>query len=164
MNNIVLIGMPGAGKSTVGVVLSKAQGMDFIDTDLLIQKAEGKLLQEIIDEKGIQEFLAIEEKIALNLKTSNSVIATGGSIVYSDKAMNHLKENSTVLYLKLPCRVIEERLSNMHSRGIAMGAGQSLLSLYDERCPLYERYADRIVDCQGRDVEAIITCIQNPTP
>ncbi len=162
MNNIVLIGMPGAGKSTVGVVLSKAQGMDFIDIDLLIQKAEGRLLQEIIDEKGIQEFLAIEEKIALSLKTSNSVIATGGSIVYSDKAMNHLKENSTVIYLKLPCLVIEKRLSNMHSRGIAMGAGQSLLSLYDERCPLYERYADRIVDCEGKDVEAIITCIQNP--
>jgi len=160
MKNIVLVGMPGAGKSTVGVVLSKAMGMDFIDTDLLIQKEEGKLLQEIIDGKGIEEFLRIEERVALKLQVSNSVIATGGSIVYSHEAMEHLRENSTVIYLKLPCQIIHERLSNMKSRGIAMGQGQTLLSLYQERCPLYESYADIFLDCEGKSVEDIITCIQ----
>lgn len=159
MNNIVLIGMPGAGKSTVGVILSKAMGKDFIDTDLLIQKEEGKLLQEIIDAKGIQGFLEIEEKTIISLKAANSVIATGGSVVYSQQAMGHLKKNSTVIYLQLPCSVIEERLSNMQSRGIAMEAGQSLSSLYHERYPLYERYADRSLNCQGKDVEAIVTSI-----
>lgn len=154
--NIVLIGMPGAGKSTIGVLLAKALGMSFIDTDLVIQEREGKLLQEIIDLYGLDEFLKKEENAIVSLNCKSTVIATGGSVVYSEKAMNHLKQNAIVIYLKIEYKEIERRIKNISTRGIAMNKGQSLLDLYNERIPLYERYADIVIDCSGKGMEKII--------
>jgi len=160
VKNIVLIGMPGAGKSTVGVLLAKALGMPFIDTDLKIQEEEGKLLQEIIDTKGIEQFIKIEERVALNLNVKNHVIATGGSIIYGQLAMEHLKKNGLLVYLKLPYKEIERRVKNITTRGIAMAKGQTLLELYKERVILYERYADIIVDCSNKTIEDIVSIIK----
>ncbi len=151
--NIILIGMPGAGKSTIGVLLAKALGKAFIDTDLLIQAKEGRLLQEIINEQGINRFLEIEAETLMRLQTDNSVIATGGSAIYSDQAMAHLKQTGMVVYLKLTYEEIEQRINNMTSRGIAIGQGQSLFDLYQERIPKYERQADLVLDCSGKSIE-----------
>ncbi|HOQ16677.1 MAG: shikimate kinase [Epulopiscium sp.] len=155
--NIVLIGMPGAGKSTIGVLLAKALNMSFLDTDLLIQKKENKLLQEIIEEKGISEFLDIEKNVILEVKVSNTVIATGGSVILRDEAMKHLKKTGFVFYLNLPYKVIQRRLYNIKTRGIAMDKNKGLLDVYKERVPLYEKYADKIIQCAGRNVEDIVT-------
>ncbi|HOM03197.1 MAG TPA: shikimate kinase [Acetivibrio sp.] len=159
--NIVLIGMPGAGKSTVGVLLAKAMKMPFVDTDLLIQQKYNKYLQEIIDEVGVEEFLSIEEKVALELNVKNHVIATGGSMVYSNRALNHLKKDGILVYLQLRYDEIESRLANISSRGIAMEKGQTLIGLYSERVPLYEKHADITVNCSGKDIEAIVAEIKN---
>jgi shikimate kinase len=157
--NIVLIGMPGAGKSTVGVVLAKTLGKAFVDTDLLIQQAERRLLQQIIQTDGVAAFLAAEERVVLQMAVTNAVIATGGSVVYSRAIMAYLKQIGMVIYLQLPFTEIERRITNMTSRGIAIGAGQQLSDLYRERTPLYERYADLTVDCSGLPLEAVITAI-----
>lgn len=154
--NIVLIGMPGAGKSTIGVLLAKTLGMSFIDTDLVIQEREGKLLQDIISLHGIRKFLDIEENAILSLNCKASVVATGGSVVYSEKAMRHLKQNATVVYLKVEYEEIERRITNILTRGIAMDKGQNLVDIYNERLPLYERYADIIIDCSEKGIEDII--------
>jgi shikimate kinase len=140
---IILIGMPACGKSTVGVLLAKRLGYRFVDSDLHIQEAEGKLLQEIIDEQGMNGFLAIEEKVNLDLGTSDSrwVIATGGSAVYSPAAMAHFCEIGTVVYLKLSYKTVRRRLGNFSHRGVVMPEGYTLRRLYDERCALYEQYA-----------------------
>lgn len=151
--NIILIGMPGAGKSTLGVLLAKSLGMDFIDTDILLQQREGKLLQEIIDGCGHDEFLKTEEKVLSTLKCSNSVIATGGSAVYSEKAMSALKDRGYAVYLHVSCGEIEKRLSNIKTRGVIIKAGQSIKDIYDARLPLYMKYADKVVDCEGKDIE-----------
>jgi shikimate kinase len=157
--NLVLIGMPGAGKSTVGVVLAKTLGKMFIDTDLLIQQTMRRLLPQIIREDGVAAFLAGEERTVLQLTANNTVIATGGSVVYSPKAMAHLQRLGMVIYLQLPLADIESRITNMASRGIAIGPGQQLNDLYRERVPLYEKYADMIVDCNGLTLEAVLTAI-----
>lgn len=154
--NLILIGMPGAGKSTVGVLLAKALGKTFIDTDLLIQKNEGRLLQDIINSDGLEKFLVIEEKAILGLNVQNNIIATGGSVVYSRKAMEHLKHNGIAVYLKLGLFKLTQRLKNMRTRGIAMKNGQSLDDLYRERTPLYEKYADITIDCSHKHIEKII--------
>src|SRR4030042_397011 len=154
--NIVLIGMPGAGKSTVGVLLAKTLGMSFIDTDLLIQEKEGRLLQEIIDGDGIKKFLKIEENVVLQVDAENSVIATGGSVIYSKNVINHLKERGKLIYLKLGYDEIERRISNMSSRGIAIGKDQKLIDLYNERIVLYEKYADIIIDCSDATIEDVV--------
>lgn len=159
--NIVLIGMPGAGKSTVGVLLAKAMKMPFIDTDLLIQQKHNKYLQEIINEIGVEKFLYIEEKIALELNVKNHVIATGGSMIYSNSALNHFKKDSMLVYLQLRYDEIERRIANISSRGIAMDKDQTLIALYSERVPLYEKHADITVNCSGKDIEAIVTEIKN---
>jgi len=147
--NIVLIGMAGAGKSTVGVLLAKAMSRAFIDTDLLIQAAEGRRLQDILDREGIDVFRRIEEKHLLVLRAHGAVIATGGSVVYSPAAMAHLKADGTIVYLYLPVDVLEARVTNLDSRGVVMAPGQTFAAVYRERMPLYERYADLTIDCTG---------------
>ncbi|BBL69393.1 shikimate kinase [Methanoculleus chikugoensis] len=154
--NIVLIGMPGAGKSTVGVVLAKSLGMQFIDTDILIQERTGKMLQEILDEDGADAFKRIEEETILSLHSSRAVIATGGSVVRSEAAMAHLKSEGVVVYLEIAYEEMEARLKNITARGILLLPGQSLREMYDERVPLYEKYADLTVACSGEDLESVV--------
>ena len=156
MNNIVLIGMPGCGKSTVGVVLAKRLGMDFTDSDLLIQKKYKETLSSIIDNKGLKEFLRIEDEVNGEIETDNTVIATGGSVVYGKNAMEHLKSIGTVVYLKLDYNVIKSRLGDLKKRGVAMEKGMSLQDLYTERTPLYEKYADITVECNRKQIRQIV--------
>ena len=151
-SNVVLIGMPGAGKSTVGVVLAKILGYKFVDTDLVIQEKEGRLLKEIIADEGNDGFLEIEDRINAQLEAEDSVIAPGGSVVYGENAMRHFKDIATVVYLKASYETINERLSNLEGRGVVLKEGQTLKNLYDERCVLYEKYADVIVDEHGRNL------------
>ncbi len=159
--NIVLTGMPGAGKSTIGVILAKVMKMPFADTDLFIQERKNMTLQEIINSGGIDEFLKTEEQVILELELKNTVIATGGSVVLSEAAMEALGKRGITVYLKLPFEEIEARIKNITTRGIAMGDGQSLQDIYKERRPLYERYADIVIDCMGRDMEEIVSIIKD---
>jgi len=154
--NIVLIGMPGAGKSTVGVVLAKSLGMRFIDTDILIQERTGRMLQAILDEDGPEGFWRIEEETVLSLHAEHAVIATGGSVVCSEAAMVHLKAGGVVVYLEVSYDEMERRLKNITTRGIVLLPGQSLRGMYDERVPLYERYADLTVASSGGDLESVV--------
>ena len=148
-DNITLVGMPGVGKSTAGVLLAKALGYSFLDTDIVLQTREGRKLQDIIDQDGLEAFLFIEERTILSLSCHSHVIATGGSVVYRPRAMAHLKAGGVVCHLDLPPTLLAERLDNLNSRGIAMPPGTSIESLYDERRPLYRRYADHHVSCRG---------------
>ncbi|MGB8219129.1 MAG: shikimate kinase [Methanoregula sp.] len=156
MKNIILIGMPGAGKSTVGVILAKTLGMTFVDTDITIQERTGRLLQEIIDAEGPKAFLKTEEETVLFLSCRNSVIATGGSVVYSGTAMAHLKEEGVVVYLAISFEEMERRLKNITTRGIVLFSGESLFDMYHERVPLYEKYADITVECEREDFEVVV--------
>lgn len=156
MKNIVLIGMPGAGKSTIGVILAKVAGMNFVDADLLIQAREKRLLSRIIEEEGVDGFIAIEERVNAGIQAENSVIATGGSVVYGPKAMEHLREIGTVVYLRLPYEEISARLRNIKGRGVVLKQGQTLRDLYEERTRLYEKYAHIIVDEEGLSVEETV--------
>lgn len=148
-NNIVLIGMPGVGKSTIGVILAKILAYHFLDSDLVIQEREGKRLHQIISEEGCEGFLKIENDVNASLNVDRTIIATGGSAVYGKEAMEHLKEIGEVVYLKADYSTIEKRLGNLEKRGVALKEGQSLKDLYDERTKLYELYADVIVDEKG---------------
>lgn len=152
--NIIMIGMPGCGKSTVGVLLAKALNLNFTDCDLIIQTKKGASLQEIINERGTKGFLEVEEAVLCELEAEDTVLATGGSAVYSERAMKHLAKNAIAVYIKLPYAEIERRLTNLKTRGVAMGEGKTLLDVYNERVPLYERYADVTVDADGLDIEA----------
>ena len=152
-NNIVLIGMPGVGKSTLGVILAKMLGYQFVDTDILIQKQEGRLLREIISEEGVDGFLSIENQVNAELNLDKYVIATGGSVVYGKEAMEHLKEIGTIVYLKLSYNQLEKRLGNLRGRGVVLRDGQTLLDLYKERILLYEKYAEVIVVEDGLSIE-----------
>lgn len=156
MRNLILTGMPACGKSTLGVVLAKTLGMKFVDTDLLIQEVENCKLQEIIDERGMQEFLRIEEKVLSEIEAENSIISTGGSAVYSNKAMKHLGSIGDVVYIKLSLDEIERRLNNIKTRGIAMKPGETLADLYNMRVPLYEKYADITIETEGMGIEESI--------
>jgi len=151
--------MPGVGKSTVGVILAKVLGYQFVDSDLVIQKEEGKLLKEIIAEVGPQGFIEVENRINAGLQVEDSIIATGGSVVYGKEAMEHLKEIGTVVYLSLPFEEINKRLSDIKGRGVVLREGQTLKDLYEERTVLYERYADVRIDETGLNVEATIDAI-----
>lgn len=158
-NNVVLIGMPGVGKSTLGVVLAKELGFEFVDADLLIQKRENRLLKEIIAEDGVDGFLKIENDVNASINTDKTVIATGGSVIYGAEAMEHLKEIGTVVYLKLDYETLDSRLGSLKGRGVVLKDGQTLKSLYEERIPLYEKYADLIVDEQGLNLEETLTSV-----
>jgi len=154
--NVVLIGMPGAGKSTCGVLLAKGTGRPFIDTDVWIQSLEGCRLQEIIDGRGLAAMRAVEEQRVLELDVRGHVVATGGSVVYSEPAMRHLKEGGEVVFLQVGVGVLHERLGDAAERGIVRAPGQSFDDLYTERLPLYRRYADHTIDCNGLDHEAVV--------
>lgn len=149
MKNIIFIGMPAVGKSTVGVVVAKRLGYAFIDTDLLIQKQEGKLLKEIIAESGNEGFLAIENQVNRDLQAERAVISPGGSVVYCEEAMEHFKEIGTIVYLRASYEEIQKRISNAKNRGVVLKEGQTLKDLYEERSILFEKYADYIVDEDG---------------
>ena len=151
MNDIVLIGMPGSGKSTVGVLLAKALGCLFTDVDLLISHRAKKPLQRILDEDGLEAFLALEEEVGSRLRAENTVIATGGSMVISDKAMRHLKTLGTVVYIDVPFEEIERRVTNIKTRGIVFHPNETLADVYRERKPLYERWADLTVMVEATD-------------
>lgn len=154
--NIVLIGMPGVGKSTVGVILAKVLGFQFLDADLLIQQKEGKLLREIIAEVGTDGFIQVENRVNAEIECSKSIIATGGSVVYGQEAMEHLKEIGTVVYLEVPFSTLERRLSDIKGRGVVLKEGQNLHDLYMERTPLYEKYADICVSEEGLNIEQTV--------
>ena len=152
MANVVLIGMPACGKSTVGVLIAKQLGMDFLDTDVVFQVQQARKLQDMIEEIGIDAFLAKEEACVAGLGCDHTVIATGGSVVYGEKAMRHLHENGVVVYIRLPFEKIEKRLCNLATRGVTLRPGQSLRDLYDERIPLYEKEADIVFDPGEKDI------------
>ena len=156
MNNVVLIGMPGSGKSTVGVLAAKALTMDFVDTDLLLQRKAGRPLQQMVDELGTEGFSRVEEACICDLQAHGTVIATGGSVAMEDTAMEHLKENGLVVFLRMPLETLTRRLKNMKTRGIAMEKGQTLRDLYDLRQPAYLKWADAVVDTDGLSVEETV--------
>ena len=154
--NIVLIGMPASGKSTVGVILAKVLGMDFIDTDLVIQQKEDSLLYEIINDRGVEGFLRCEEEALLSINTVNTVIATGGSAVYSERGMKHLSENGAIIYLKVEKDKLFDRLHEIRERGVVLRDGESLDEMYEERSVLYEKYADTIIDEGDSSIEETV--------
>ena len=156
-NTIVLIGMPGAGKSTVGVVLAKKLGCRFVDSDLVIQEKYGKLLHELIEEKGVEGFWQLENDVNASLGEEGCVIATGGSAVYGVEAMERLRKKGIMVYLKLSCEELKMRLGDLNERGVTLRPGQSLEDLYEERCPLYEKYAHLTVECDEKMLREIVT-------
>ena len=186
MRNIVLIGMPGCGKSTVGVVLAKSLGMDFVDSDLVIQSTMGATLAQLIEQHGDDGFRDIENRVNASIDVQNSIIATGGSVVYGAEAMAHLKCIGTVVYLRLTCENITERpaglnrhaagmkvaqplgdvlarqteVDDLHARGVTIKPGWTLRDLYNERCPLYEQYADIVQDCDGLRLRDVVAELQ----
>mgnify|MGYP004522365431 FL=1 len=153
MANIVLIGMPGCGKSTVGVLLAKALGMRFLDTDVVFQAQQGRKLQEMLHEIGIDACLNMDVACVCGIECDHTVIATGGSVVYGKKAMRHLHHNGLIVYIQLPYKEIEKRLSNLATRGVTLREGQTLRDLYDERIPLYEAEADIVFDASHEEIE-----------
>lgn len=164
MKNIILIGMPGVGKSTVGVVIAKRLGYEFLDTDLLIQKQEGCLLKEIIEKKGNAGFLSIENQVNRDIDTCKSIIAPGGSVVYCEEAMEHFKKIGKIVYLQASFATINSRIKNAKNRGVVLKEGQTLLALYRERVRLFERYADITVNedglCLEDTIERVLECFE----
>ena len=158
-DNIILIGMPGSGKSTCGVLAAKALLKNFFDTDLLLQNIEGKRLQDIINENGIDYFNEAEENAILSLDIRGTVIATGGSVVYSEKSMEHLKKLGRVIYLHLDYDTMADRIKNITTRGVVLKEGHTLLDMYNERLSLYEKYADETIICDNLSVEDVVTSI-----
>lgn len=158
-SNIILIGMPGVGKSTIGVILAKILGYRFIDSDLLIQEQEQCLLKNIIDREGVEGFLAIENRVNANICAEHAVIATGGSAIYGSEAMAHLKEIGITVYLQLSYHPLSTRLNNIRGRGVVLKPGQSLEDLYAERIPLYESYADIILNVEDLSVESTLSAL-----
>ena len=156
MSNVILIGMPGVGKSTVGVVLAKKLGYSFTDSDLVIQQETGKLLHQLIEEKGEAGFLMLENEINASLSMDHHVIATGGSAVYGKEAMAHLRKTGCMVYLKLPYKELKERLGDLRERGVVLKEGFTLYDLFEEGSPLYEKYADITVDCSDKQIREIV--------
>ena len=160
MDNIILIGMPGSGKSSVGIVLAKAMGYDFLDADLLIQSREGALLQAILNEHGVEAFLDLESEVISSIQCRRTVIAPGGSCVCRKAAMQHLQSLGTVVYLKLSYEEMENRIHNLATRGIALEPGQTLRDVYDYRAPLYEKYAHLTVETLGMTMEQSAAAVE----
>lgn len=158
MNNIILIGMAGCGKSTIGVLLAKTLGYEFIDTDLILQRQERRLLQEILNTDGFPYFKDAEERALCSLHATHAVIATGGSAVYSERGMEHIKQDGICVWLKLPYDEILRRIHNISTRGIAISPGKTLRDVFEERQPLYAKYADIVLSCQG-DAEANVKAL-----
>lgn len=158
--NLILIGMPGAGKSTVGVILAKRLGYHFIDTDLVIQAQEACRLQDIIDKKGLQHFRRIEEQVLLGLHTKRCIIATGGSVIYSQTGIEAIGQTGPLIYLKVSLEGLQHRIADMGKRGLVMAAGQSFSDLYCERAPLYEKHANLTIDCHGLNAEQVAAQIE----
>lgn len=154
--NIILIGMPGSGKSTCGVLAAKALLKNFFDTDLLFQGLEEKKLQDIIDDDGIEYFLSAEERAILSLDINATVVATGGSVVYSDKSMEHLKKSGKVIYLHLSYDTMVDRIKNITTRGVVVKEGDSLEDMYNERLPMYQKWADVVINCDNNTVEQTV--------
>jgi len=159
MKNIILIGMPAVGKSTVGVVAAKRIGYQFIDTDLLIQEKENRLLKEIIADEGIDGFLKIEDRINSSINAEKAVISPGGSIIYCQNAMEHFGKIGTIVYLQASFETISNRLNNAKGRGVVLKDGQTLKDLYDERTVLFEKYADKIVCQDGLELEQSVETV-----
>ncbi len=155
-SNIVLIGMPGAGKSTIGVLLAKELALDFVDTDILIQTKYGDSLQDILNTKGYLELRKVEEEVICSLVCQNHIIATGGSAVYSSDAMEHLRKNSIIVFLEVKLSEIKKRVTNFDSRGIAMKEDQTFDDLFLERWPLYEKNSDIKIDCLDKNQDQIV--------
>ncbi len=160
LKNIILIGMPAVGKSTIGVLLAKRLGWSFLDTDLMIQVGESKKLQDILDFEGMEKFCAIEQRYILTVERKNHVIATGGSVIYGRRAMAHLKSMGVVIHLDLEPQFLEQRLKNLSSRGVVMAEGQDIAALYLQRLPLYDQYADLTVSCDGMSMDEIVNEIE----
>lgn len=154
--SLILIGMPGAGKSTIGLLLAKQLAKDFVDTDLLIQLEHRRTLQEILHQEGHLALRSHEEKILLGINYSNHVIATGGSVVYSEHAMRHLKKFGPIIFLDLGVQALEQRIHNLNTRGIASAPNQTFADIYAERRPLYLRYADIVIDCNGKNQDQLV--------
>ncbi|MBL7214491.1 MAG: shikimate kinase [Phycisphaerae bacterium] len=163
-SNLVLIGMPGVGKSTIGVLLAKRLGRYFLDTDVLIQVAHDKSLQELIETNGMDGFCQIEQDYVTCIDIKNAVIATGGSVVYYDSSMRALKADGVIVYLQLPLAALEKRLGDLNQRGVVLEPGQTLAALYAKRTPLYEQWADITVDLSGlnhdESVESILRMLE----
>lgn len=155
-DNIILIGMPTSGKSTVGIILAKALGYDFLDGDILIQNKAGKKLAAIMQERGIDGFLELEQEVHCGISCSHTVIAPGGSVIYGDRAMQHLRQLGKIIYIRITLDMLEERLHDAKNRGVALRDGMTIEDLYNEREPLYEKYADITVDENGHAVEDVI--------
>ena len=155
--SLILIGMPGAGKSTIGIILAKALAKDFIDTDLLIQLQQNQTLQDIVDTAGYLKLREIEEQVLLNTHYPNHIIATGGSAVYSAKAMHHLRHFGQIVFLDVPLTELTTRVKDFDTRGLARKPNQSLSELYDERRELYKEYANITINCSGKSQEQILT-------
>lgn len=160
MKNVILIGMPGVGKSTVGVVLAKKLGYRFIDSDLVIQERSGKLLYQLIEEMGEAGFLALENEINASIDGKNAVIATGGSAVYGEEAMAHFREMGKIVYLELEFDELQDRLGDLQRRGVVLKEGMTLKELYEERVPLYKRYGDIVISCTGKGIRQIVEEIE----
>ena len=161
MDNIILIGMPTSGKSTVGVILAKLLGMDFVDTDLIIQKREKRKLSQIIEQDGLEGFLAIENKVCCDVDLQNTVIATGGSVVYGEEGMEHLKSIVRIIYLEIDYETLQTRLHHVKQRGVVLKPGQTIKELYDERVTLYKKYADIVLSEEGQGIEETVQkCVE----
>lgn len=161
MENIILVGMPACGKSTVGVILAKTMNKGFVDTDILIQQTEKQTLQEIIDRRGNDYFHRVEEKVLLDFDEKDYVVATGGSAIYFDSAMEKFKKQGRIVYLKVSLDTVLARLDNITTRGVTLAAGQTLADLYKQRTPLYEKHADIVVNADDGTVEAVVERIIN---
>lgn len=157
--SLILIGMPGAGKSTIGVLLAKTLAKDFVDTDLLIQLQQSKTLQDIVDTEGYLKLREIEEQVLLKTSYPNHIIATGGSAVYSDKAMQHLRHFGQIVFLDVPLEELTARIKDLETRGLARKPNQSLAELYNERRALYQQYANITINCSGKHQEDIVELI-----